>query len=107
MAELFSLRLPDYVMATRKLTKNEIEQLFQPLYECVSRRLGELVQGDSELLFALRRKLAKSLIYDERGTPMHRRRIKTLKREEQQGHSVPSVASLCHNAEPFWTDLRR
>ena len=33
----------------------------------------------------LRRKLGKSLIYDERGTPMHRRRIKTLKREEQQG----------------------
>ena len=82
-------------MPTRKLTKNEIEQLFRPLYECVSTRLGELSRDDSELLFALRRKLAKSLIYDERGTPMHRRRIKTLKREEQQGQ-----CAICHEPLP-------
>jgi len=81
-------------MPTRKLTKIEIEQLFRPLYESVSTRLGKLGRNDSELLFALRRKLAKSLIYDERGTPMHRRRIKMLKREEQQGQCTVCCQAL-------------
>lgn len=72
-------------MATRKLTKTEIADLFQPLYQDVSRRLEELSAGESSLLWALRRKLAKTLSYNERGTPMHRRKIKLLKFKEQNG----------------------
>ena len=57
-------------MPNRQLSKTEIQDLFQPLYQLVTSRLQESSRGDSELLWALRRKLAKSLVYDERGTPM-------------------------------------
>ena len=82
-------------MPNRKLTKTEIKDLFQPLYQMVTSQLLELSRADSELLWALRRKLAKSLAYDERGTPMHRRRIKILKRTEQQG-----LCAICREALP-------
>jgi ribosomal protein L44E len=40
---------------------------------------------DEQLLFALRRKLAKELGYDERGKPMQRRQLKAVKRTLQGG----------------------
>ena len=82
-------------MANRQLTKKETEELFRPLYQSVTARLQELSGGESDLLWALRRKLAKSLIYDERGTPMQRRRLKLLKREEQQG-----LCAVCREPLP-------
>lgn len=82
-------------MPNRQLTKTEIQDLFQPLYQLVTSQLQESSRSDSELLWALRRKLAKSLVYDERGTPMHRRRIKILKRTEQQG-----LCAICREALP-------
>lgn len=72
-------------MPTRKLSKMELADLFQPLGEEVAQRLQTLSGGDTALLWALRRKLAKTLIYQERGTPMHRRKIKMFKFAEQQG----------------------
>ena len=44
-----------------------------------------LSNGDLELLFALRRKIAKELTYDERSKPMERRKLKIAKRLEQGG----------------------
>jgi len=49
----------------------------------VRARLVELSAGDPNLLFALRRKLAKELSYDERGTPAERAKLKAFKRGEQ------------------------
>jgi hypothetical protein len=72
-------------MPNRQLTNTEIKDLFRPLYESVTSQLQERSKGDAELLWDLRRKFAKSLIYDERGTPMQRRRLKLLKRAAQQG----------------------
>ena len=46
-------------------------------------RLATLSGGDDGLQWALRRKLYKELSYDERGKPMHRRKLKELKRTEQ------------------------
>lgn len=40
---------------------------------------------DEQLFWALRRKLAKELSYDERGKPTHRRQLKAFKRGEQGG----------------------
>ncbi|CAM3035357.1 hypothetical protein SPAN111604_00665 [Sphingomonas antarctica] len=39
--------------------------------------------GDGDLLFALRRKVQKELMHDERGNATHRNRIKKAKRAEQ------------------------
>jgi hypothetical protein len=49
------------------------------------RAAGRLFGEDRELLFAYRRKVYKELICDERDKPMVRRRLKSLKREEQGG----------------------
>src|SRR6266571_4100481 len=72
-------------MPNRQLTERELADLFAPLLAEVRNRLTTLSGGDSKLLFALRRKLAKELSYDERGTPMQRRYLKALKRGEQGG----------------------
>ncbi|WP_456738558.1 hypothetical protein [Bradyrhizobium sp. USDA 4471] len=48
-------------------------------------RLDELSGGDRLLRFAFNRKIAKELLYDERGRPGDRRKLKKLKREHQQG----------------------
>jgi hypothetical protein len=68
------------------LTAEQRAKLFQPLFTSVLQKLTELSGGDPNLLFALRRKLAKELQYQERGTPRHRGLLKTIKREEQHGH---------------------
>lgn len=70
-------------MATRQLTKEEIEKLALPLISELRDKLQIISGGDSALKFALRRKITKELIYDERGKPMHRRKLKDLKRAKQ------------------------
>jgi ribosomal protein L44E len=70
-------------MPNRQLSASELENLARPLLSQVRARLTELANGNSELHWALRRKLYKELIYDERGKPMLRRALKQLKRKEQ------------------------
>jgi ribosomal protein L44E len=71
-------------MANRRLTETELADLANPLIAMVRTRLSELSSGDASLLWALRRKLAKELFYDERGKPMFRKVLKASKRGEQQ-----------------------
>jgi DNA repair exonuclease SbcCD ATPase subunit len=66
------------------LTPNQLLQPQQILNE-VRRLLSEASASDPELLFALRRKVQKELMHDERNKPAHRNRIKRLKRIEQDG----------------------
>jgi UTP:GlnB (protein PII) uridylyltransferase len=70
-------------MPNRQLTDAERRDLFAPLIEDVRARLHSLSKGDDDLLWALRRKLAKELSYDERGKPMHRVMLKMQKRVDQ------------------------
>lgn len=70
-------------MPNRQLSTVELATLFSPLLAAVRDRLKELSAGDEALLWALRRKLAKELSYDERGKPMHRKALKAFKRGEQ------------------------
>src|SRR6266487_1834258 len=70
-------------MPNRQLTAQELADLFEPMIADVRTRLAELSAGDANLLFALRRKLAKELSYDERGTPAERAKLKAFKRGEQ------------------------
>src|SRR5688572_21687366 len=70
-------------MPNRRLTDEELTTLFSPLILEVRSRLETLSSGDPNLRWALRRKLAKELIYDERGKPMHRHTLKAVKRAQQ------------------------
>ena len=77
------------------LTNEQRVTLFQPLFASVLERLTELSAGDPNLLFALRRKLAKELQYQERGTPQHRGLLKATKRGEQRG-----LCAICSQPLP-------
>jgi hypothetical protein len=72
-------------MANPQLTKQQREDLFAPLFKETKDELERLAAGDADLLFALRRKLAKDLGYLERGVPMMRVKLKAEKRKEQDG----------------------
>lgn len=70
-------------MANRRLTALELKEANKLLKE-IRVKLDKLSGKNSNLLFAYRRKVAKELGYDERGNPMHRRKIKAQKRAEQK-----------------------
>lgn len=81
-------------MANPRLTKEQLYLAHKLLSE-IRRHLGELSCDDSKLLFAYRRKVMKELIYDERGNPAHRRRLKKAKRVEQN-----NLCAICGDALP-------
>lgn len=61
-------------MPNPRLTDEQRETLFRPLFEKIKAELERLSGGDPKVLWALRRKLAKELIYLEKGTPAERRK---------------------------------
>lgn len=71
-------------MGNRRLSADELQEA-EALLEQVRTMLMQLAGTDDELHWALRRKVYKELVYDERGKPMHRRRLKRQKREQQGG----------------------
>jgi ribosomal protein L44E len=81
-------------MANRRLTAKELDELFYPLIAEVRDRLGKLCGNDPVLFWALRRKLAKELTYDERGKPMHRKALKVKKRLEQNDRCATCSCEL-------------
>jgi len=82
-------------MSNRQLSEDELNELFYPLYAKTTAKLLELSGGDAGLQWALRRKLYKELSYAERGKPSHRKRLKKLKRSEQQ-----ELCLECHEPLP-------
>lgn len=81
-------------MANPRLTPEQLE-LARTLLEDVRTRLVDLSGGDGELLFAYRRKVYKELVYDERGKPKARERLKHLKMREQK-----ALCPLCNELLP-------
>ena len=71
-------------MANRRLSAAELAAA-NDILRSVRTGLATLSAGDPSLLWALRRKVYKELTYDERGKPMHRRKLKARKRGEQRG----------------------
>ena len=69
-------------MPNPTLSADQLALAHQILSE-VRADLSAASNGDPLVLFALRRKVQKELMYDERGKPAHRNKIKTLKRIEQ------------------------
>jgi DNA repair exonuclease SbcCD ATPase subunit len=81
-------------MPNRNLTAGKLEKAVALLDE-IRLQLNRLARGDPALLFAYRRKIAKELSYDERSTPMFRRKLKAQKRKEQGG-----TCPLCRKPLP-------
>jgi hypothetical protein len=71
-------------MPNRRLTDDELKRA-NTLLARIRQELAALSQRDPHLLFAYRRRIAKELGYDERSKPTVRRRLKVLKRREQEG----------------------
>jgi UTP:GlnB (protein PII) uridylyltransferase len=66
----------------RNLTNEELAAAHELLAD-VRARLTALSDGDTKLLFAYRRKIAKELQYDERAKPKSRKALKKLKWAQQ------------------------
>jgi hypothetical protein len=65
------------------------------LIDEVRAKLAALTGDDTNYHWALRRKLAKELVYDERGKTGHRVKLKLLKRKEQN-----EICPLCNKQLP-------
>lgn len=83
-------------MPNPQLSPQQREQLFAPLFAYVRQELDRLAGGDPKLLWALRRKLAKELVYLERGKPSQRKRLKDRKYVEQV-----AFCAICGDILPF------
>jgi hypothetical protein len=82
-------------MSNRQLTKEELKKFAYPVLAGIRRRLSKLSGGDEELLWALRRKITKELLYDERSKPAHRTALKKRKRKEQN-----NLCAVCRQPLP-------
>ncbi len=81
-------------MANRRLTAEQFVAVNE-LLALVRNKLKVLSRGRRTLLWALRRKVYKELTYDERGKPMHRKKLKAQKREQQRG-----LCAICKKRLP-------
>lgn len=82
-------------MSNPRLTDEQRAELFEPLFQRTLSELDRLAGGDSPILWALRRKLAKELVYLERGCPQKRGALKRRKMKEQDG-----ICPLCRKKLP-------
>jgi hypothetical protein len=83
-------------MPNPQLTADQRAQLFAPLFDHVKAELARLAGVDVRVHWALRRKLAKELVYLERGTPTHRKRLKEKKYVEQV-----ALCAICGRILPY------
>jgi hypothetical protein len=72
-------------MPNPQLTPTQRATLFAPLFQHTKEELERLSDGNARLLWALRRKLTKELLYLERSTPAARTKLKMKKWIEQRG----------------------
>ena len=82
-------------MANPRLTAEQRETLFEPLFASTKAELERLSVGDPQVLWALRRKLTKELGYLERSDPQKRTALKRRKLIAQNG-----LCALCGQKLP-------
>lgn len=83
-------------MAGPRLTDEQREKIFAPLFKRVLADLKRVSKGDPLLLWALRRKLGKELTYLERSTPTRRKLLKVLMWARQK-----EKCAICRKALPL------
>ena len=71
-------------MPSRRMTTEELATS-REILDQIRQRIREAAGSDSMLEFALNRYIWKNVMYDERGKPAHRKRLKHRKLAEQQG----------------------
>ena len=81
-------------MSNPQLNKSQLQQAKELLNE-IRNKIKTIANSDPDLIFAFRRKIRKELMYDERSTPVQRRRLKDLMWEEQKG-----ICSVCGKELP-------
>jgi hypothetical protein len=81
------------IVANRNLDAEELRHASE-LLAAIRRRLTGLAAGDPLLLFAYRRKVTKELVYDERGMPGARAKLKALKWGQQKGKCLQCGCDL-------------
>lgn len=79
-----------------RLTDEQRTKVFAPLFRRVLADLQRASGGKSDLLWALRRKLAKELTYLERSKPSQRKILKALMWGKQRGK-----CALCKKSMPL------
>lgn len=77
-------------MPNPMLSREDREHLFRPLFAEIVAMITEAADGDEDRLWALRRKIAKELVYIERSRPGDRAKLKKLMRSKQNG-----LCALC------------
>jgi hypothetical protein len=82
-------------MNTPRLTDTQRLELFEPLFASTRAELERLADRDPRVLWALRRKLTKELIYLERGSPQTRNALKRRKMRSQNG-----LCAICRQTLP-------
>ena len=82
-------------MPTRKLNEQELVAT-NSLLEEVRHSIEKLSGNDAKLQFAIRRKIAKELSYDERGKPTQRKKLKLKMLRLQNG-----LCANCNNPLPL------
>jgi len=93
-------------MPNRRLTPPEIASL-NDLQARTIADLGALAAGDDDLLFALRRRLYTRLMHLERGTPMHRTKLKRLKWKAQDGRCAICGTAMEQKGSELDRDIAR
>lgn len=68
-----------------RLTKEQRDSLFRPLFASIVQQIETAAGSDEDVLWALRRKIAKELVYLERSPPAVRTKLKKLMRQKQEG----------------------
>ena len=81
-------------MPNRQLNDNE-RVVAKRMLAQIREWLLALAKDDPRLLFAFRRSIYKGLLYDERGTPAHRKKLKQQKHRSQDG-----CCALCKKVMP-------
>ncbi|WP_294339450.1 hypothetical protein [uncultured Sphingomonas sp.] len=76
--------LGNRIMPNPRLSADRLA-IANALLDDIRHRLRDLTARDEGCHWALRRKVAKESMHDQRGKPMHRRRPKAQKRDEQGG----------------------
>ena len=82
-------------MPNPQLNKSQLKQA-KELFDEIRGKIKTLANNDPSLVFAFRRKIRKELMYDERSTPVQRKKLKDLIWKKQKG-----ICPICGKELPL------
>ncbi len=89
-------------MANPQLNSSQLEQANKEINR-IRKDIDRLAKNDPDLIFAFRRKIQRTLMHDERGKPVERRKLKDTMWKKQRG-----LCAICKEELPEkYTELDR